>query len=136
LSAAGVNPPAVLGVSGRRYLECLGRELAELSTDELEHKRDRLNAQLDAGGRVYDTSGELSKRDAWTIRDRIAGELERRKPYRGLVSWTVPQLLEAYDADEAAREPVRRELVRRWNGRQELEELGRRDVLELEECAA
>jgi hypothetical protein len=71
-----------------------------------------------------------------TIQEPADPQAEARAAsLRGLVSWSVAQLIDRYDREEWAREAIRRELVRRWNGRQELEELGRRDVLELEVAA-
>jgi hypothetical protein len=95
-----------------RYSTATGDDLAEL---ELELGRCPAHAYA---RRVL--AGELLTVDAYRYELSL----------RGLASWPVPELVARYDADAGARDTIRRELERRWNGEAELLELERGDILE------
>lgn len=114
---------------------------------ELAAMRDELARRYSTltGDDLGELELELGRCPAHAYAERLlAGELLTVDAYRyelslrGLVSWPVPALVERYDRDPGARAAIRRELERRWNGRPQLEELDRLDVLEpeLEERAA
>lgn len=76
---------------------------------------------------------------AGTPRERLTSELEWyvfELSLRGLASSPVTELVARYDREPLARDAIRRELSRRWNGEAELLELERDDILEDEEVAA
>lgn len=100
------------GPGYRRFVETHGETRAR-ATRELVRDLERFRRDLERGRRVYDISGELSKRDTRELVSQIEVELETRSQHERVIAGVADELATFEPRETAAEElgRLRRELT-------------------------